>query len=453
MLNIRRFALPTALFLLSASAATAETISTDSSQSGYTQLPTGTTTVFSEDSDTLFVGRNLVSCFRFSSAAIPKSAFISEATLDIECENCNNTNVRFRICGEYTATSEEFEEKDFNLSDRQWSRGCTSPTDYDSLTPQSFDVKSVVQDIVNNQAWTTGNALSLCFLDVGSRAKNRVSSSAELSVSFDRSGAGGGGSSLDCWLDTTGEGIADTNFPDADGDGYCDFPVGTAKVSGLLAFDRPFEVLRGAGTGANGIIFDANEIRLVENGVIISDLQSPVSSSADGNTPPTLAFKAAGAVTLANGVISNVGFADDFGDLTVSTDRLGAPITIDGPWVVARKIRVSSNGPIIIKGETTMSADGEIALKALGNGGGFDISVGGDTSIEVSAGNKIIFDNASPGGRLIFEPGTTLSADEINLCNIQGGNAAVIGLEDAVIWGDLVLPDDDACPTSIPIGG
>ena len=336
-------------------------------------------------------------------------------------------------------------EADFDLSDRAWARGCSAAGGDGSLSDESFDVTAAIQDIVGNQNWVSGNALVLCFLDNGSRGKNRISSAISLTAAFSASGEGPapGDGPLDCSLDTNGDGFDDLDFSDVDEDGYCDFPAGTVDFLGTLGFDRPFEVT-GTSEGGGGAIFRGSQIRLVGDGNIISDFQSPTLSTEGFENGLVLTLSAESNLSLiGNGMVSNLGLtADEAGDLLLSTSFPNARISISGPLILAEDIQVKSNGSVDIDGQTVMGAFGNVRIEALQSDGDFNITLAGETDIFTS--NTIFFRNDSPAGKLSLGDNIVLSAKTIDFCGVAGGSSNIQDLG-ADLRGTVIMPGDPGC--------
>ena len=73
---LMKYTVPALLSLLATSTVAAQEalreISLPSAQAGYTQMPTGKTTIYSDDGGTIFVGKGLVTCARFPGCCDPE---------------------------------------------------------------------------------------------------------------------------------------------------------------------------------------------------------------------------------------------------------------------------------------------------------------------------------------------------------------------------------------------
>lgn len=446
--TLSRAAVFLVLSMVAVHAPAAELLEIDSAQSGDTRMPSGKTKLYSETGKPFFIGKNHVGCFRFTSVPVPANADIEDASLGITCENCNKDNLRFSVCGEYTQPSAELSETDYNMSDRTWARGCTEPNENTSAAPGSFTVAAALQDIVENDRWENGNAAVFCFVDMGSKGTNKISPLATLTATYTESGGGGGGGDggSDCWVDTNSDGHPDLDFADTDDDGYCEFAPGLTRFVGTLVFDRPFEIM-GAGSD-NGATIVGARFRLVGDGEIISDLQSPIVTTDTTGTSSSglvLQLSADTNLSLLGGLISNMGSAaDEDNDVELSTTRDNAEIIIDGPAIVARNADIESMGSINIKGQTVVYVAGNVNLLATSDIATSDINVRAGAYIDASGRIKV--ENASSDGLVVLEAGAVLSADVIDFCGVEG----MVDDQGATLIGSVIFPEDSRCTVGTP---
>lgn len=122
---------------------------------------------------------------RFLNVDIPKGATILTAVLTLTAKNANaGTVVRTRICGELAANAGEF----VDMANYQARRGTecggannnnrtVAQVDWDSLEAwlvdtqyPSPDITAVIQEIINQAAWASGNALVLFWDDYAGRS-------------------------------------------------------------------------------------------------------------------------------------------------------------------------------------------------------------------------------------------------------------------------------------------
>ncbi|MBI3650072.1 MAG: hypothetical protein HY231_03400 [Acidobacteria bacterium] len=122
---------------------------------------------------------NLVG-MRFNGLTIPRGARITSATLQFTASNSDSTNtVNLTIQGEAVANSTTFTTATNNLSSRPrttssvawsalgaWTSGATT-----NATSPNF--AAVIQEIVNNSGWASGNSLNLFLSDNASTASAR----------------------------------------------------------------------------------------------------------------------------------------------------------------------------------------------------------------------------------------------------------------------------------------
>jgi hypothetical protein len=119
---------------------------------------------------------------RFTNVTIPKGATINSAYLKIHCRlSTSGTEVNTRISGDKSnnCNPNTFStEADF--ADRYANHRTTAIVDWDNIPPWaqgdygsntfSPDIKSVIQEIVNDANWASGNALALFWEDFDDRS-------------------------------------------------------------------------------------------------------------------------------------------------------------------------------------------------------------------------------------------------------------------------------------------
>lgn len=107
---------------------------------------------------------------RFADVAIPQGAKITTATLEFQSAASSNGTATYTIYGEKTGHSAEFTNASSNLTGRSDTSATVSwtPTaagwmakETHSIAEDGADIKSVIQEIVNQTEWCGGNALSL----------------------------------------------------------------------------------------------------------------------------------------------------------------------------------------------------------------------------------------------------------------------------------------------------
>ena len=432
--------------LLSSSAALADEpilLTVPSSQSGYTTIPSGATTVWSDNGHTVSIGKDQTSCFRFDSLSVPNGAFIESADIRVTCKTCSSSALRLSVCGEYTQPSSPLTGTSFNLSDRVPTRNCSQPI-VGRVSNSPYDLTSALQEIVQNPQWTSGNSPVICFLDRGSTGKNNVLSAATLTVSYSSSGGGGGTDPLDCVFHTNDDGLPDLILKDADSDGYCDLPINKADFFGTLVLDRPVEVLGSDTAGGNGLAIRGYRIRLVAPGNVISDLQSAtVSTLGPGKTNGVLLeLKAQNNITLLGAMISNLGTTvPEAGDLNLITDTPGGDILVDATTIYAEDINVESRGSLEIKGQSTLGTYGNVMLAASEETGTHNLTLAGTTQIYTGGIGEVSFENQSLG-KVVLQDGVVISTGTIDFCKVREleiGPAVVLNAS------SVLLPDDPAC--------
>ncbi|HLN19068.1 MAG TPA: S8 family serine peptidase [Patescibacteria group bacterium] len=127
---------------------------------------------------TVSLGKNYLVGFRFTGVNIPKGATITKATLKTHDYAGPNNAVTLEYRADAKANSDALKEETGNLSSRSLTSAKVSDTP-GKWTLNSFndspDLSSVVQEIVNNSSWTSGNSLTLLIKDTGSTSYRTIS--------------------------------------------------------------------------------------------------------------------------------------------------------------------------------------------------------------------------------------------------------------------------------------
>ncbi|MEE9320323.1 MAG: PilC/PilY family type IV pilus protein [Granulosicoccus sp.] len=155
-------------------------------------LDTGTVTI---DADFLNMDAETAHAvgLRFTDLRIPKGAFITDATLEFQAAEDGDASTNLTVQAELVGNSPAFTADSANISNR--SLGSNSVTynphnwTSDSLY-ESSDIANVIQEVVNQDDWCGGNAMSLIVSSSGSRIANSYEGSggsapAALRISYD----------------------------------------------------------------------------------------------------------------------------------------------------------------------------------------------------------------------------------------------------------------------------
>ena len=113
---------------------------------------------------------------RFENVAVPIGATITKAYVQFTTDENNNRPGGVTIRGEASANSAPFTSTPFNVSSRvktsafvAWMPPSWNVVGQSSTAQQTSDISSVVQEIVNTNGWTSGNALTLIVEGTGRR--------------------------------------------------------------------------------------------------------------------------------------------------------------------------------------------------------------------------------------------------------------------------------------------
>ena len=146
---------------------------------------------------------------RFQNITIPQCAVIESASIQFVAKNSDNENPsNLTIFGEATVNSSTFSNEDYNISSRAKTSSSVlwSPVDWSSNDSgpdqQTVDISSIVQEIVNQVDFASGNSISFIIEGEGMRRafsyNDSPDNAPELCIEFS------------------------ADFPDEDDDGTCD---------------------------------------------------------------------------------------------------------------------------------------------------------------------------------------------------------------------------------------
>lgn len=97
---------------------------------------------------------------RFTNVTVPQGTAIESATLDMNCSTAANDDPVFDMYGEKAANAGTFTTGSGNISGRTRTTAKTAVSAIGVGTGfYSVDVKGVVQEIVNQGGWASGNAM------------------------------------------------------------------------------------------------------------------------------------------------------------------------------------------------------------------------------------------------------------------------------------------------------
>ncbi|MCK5923890.1 MAG: VWA domain-containing protein, partial [Methylococcales bacterium] len=137
-------------------------------------LDTGTVTI---DGDLLNMDADTAHAvgLRFTDLRIPKGAIITDATLEFQAAEDGNASTNLIVQAELLGDSPAFTADSDNISDRTLGLNSVTYNPHnwteDSLY-ESSDIANVIQEVVNQDDWCGGNALSLIVSSSGSRIAN-----------------------------------------------------------------------------------------------------------------------------------------------------------------------------------------------------------------------------------------------------------------------------------------
>jgi hypothetical protein len=115
---------------------------------------------------------NQIIGLRFTELAIPNGATITKAYIEFVADKASSGSASLSIRGEDVDNAGEFKAVSKNLSSRVKTTASVSwvPSDWSANgVYQSYDIKSIVQEIVNRTGWASGNNMAFIITGTGTR--------------------------------------------------------------------------------------------------------------------------------------------------------------------------------------------------------------------------------------------------------------------------------------------
>ena len=127
----------------------------------------------------LTIGRNFLAGVRFRGVAIPRGARITSAVLNVYPAGRVKDPITVLYRGELSAQATPFTSTSNNLSSRSRTRTSvveTPPAWVPGEYASSPNLAGVIEEVVNQPGWQSGNPLVLFIEDQGSSGSRRISS-------------------------------------------------------------------------------------------------------------------------------------------------------------------------------------------------------------------------------------------------------------------------------------
>jgi len=125
----------------------------------------------------ILIGKGYLAGFRFPDVRIPAGSGITHATLLLHCYAGESRDINVRYRGEAAAVSAPFASATGDISGRDQTRAEISeraPAWSLDTANASPDLKEIVQEIIDQPGWQSGNALSLFLEDIDSNKYRNV---------------------------------------------------------------------------------------------------------------------------------------------------------------------------------------------------------------------------------------------------------------------------------------
>ncbi len=148
----------------------------NSSSDDAEESPSGNVSLDSSDLELVFDTQNQTVGIRFNGVAIPQGTNIFSAHVQFQVDEVSTGSTTLTIKGEATTNADTFEDEKSNISDRsttaasvQWIPPSWTVTGEAGADQQTSDITAIIQEIVNQPGWTSGNSLALIITGTGQR--------------------------------------------------------------------------------------------------------------------------------------------------------------------------------------------------------------------------------------------------------------------------------------------
>ncbi len=179
----------------------------------------GTVILNSSDLEMVMENSNQTVGIYFSDITIPQGMIIESAYLQFQVDETSTEETNLTIYAEKSTNPSPFTKDNFNISSRTKSDASViwTPQSWESvgesgINQQSSDLKTLVQEIVNQEEWKSGNPLTFIITGTGKR----------VAESYDGSATGSAHLYINYLQDSDGDGIEDAQDSDDDNDGVED---------------------------------------------------------------------------------------------------------------------------------------------------------------------------------------------------------------------------------------
>lgn len=412
-----------------------ETVVLQSKESdGYAKLYNLTANI---SSSYAYVGKGYLVGWRFENMPLPRGVKILGAALELFCNQKESASLTLRYLGEASDDSGPFTTVMGDIANRPK----TSAAVLDTPGPwtlwgwnRTASLQPIIQEIINRPGWRGGHALTL-FADGscssayrGIFTSERASDySARLHVSYQLE---------QVEYDTDGDNVPDIVLYDRDGDGYFECPVGKTEYSGTLVVEHPLEIMGGSATRCE-TLFKGGAFVLTNGGKVISDLLSPIVSSAypglRGNDFQVVSRNYI-FISYNGKILLGGNSTEDWdGDVYLETTRAGSEIILkEGASILGRHIElITSRGEINIRKNCQIVGNSHINFKALESG---DIHLNRDVTISAASVDGECWVNFGVReGDVHMNRNIEINADVIDMSGVNGniwddGEIRIIGI-------------------------
>jgi hypothetical protein len=136
----------------------------------------GSVSTGSSDLELVFDGSNQIVGMRFSGVAIPADATVTEAWIQFQADEVSSGSIALTLRGEASDDAGAFAIASDNLSDRPvtsaqqgWSPLAWDAVGDAGLDQRTPDLAPLIQEIVEREGWSSGNALVILLTGTGER--------------------------------------------------------------------------------------------------------------------------------------------------------------------------------------------------------------------------------------------------------------------------------------------
>ena len=359
---------------------------------------TGSVSITNGDLELVFdKGGNQTVGMRFDGVNIPPGALINNAFIQFMADETDSGTTTLNIQGEATANAATFSAVTGNISSRSrtastvvWSPPPWNTVGEAGLDQRTADIASVIQEIVNQSGWASGNALAIIITGTGERVAESYNGFANGAPSLfvEYIDTGQSSPTVNAGPDQTIILPNDANLDGTVTDDGLPNPPGAVTTTwsqvsgpGTTTFANPNAVDTTASFSAPG----SYVLRLTADDSQLTNNDEVTITVDPGHLPPTVDAGPDQTITLPasanlDGTVTDDGLPNPPGAVTTTWSQVSGPgtATFADPSAVDTTVSFSNSGSYVLRltaDDSQLTNSDDITVTVLSPSGGTEISI------------------------------------------------------------------------------